>query len=454
MTTRSYIQSYSCLIIIVLLAACGTMPAKPKVSTPTVAHIEVLPSETLNSSPTPLPTFSIPPYIDPAAVPASTPLPASLPKFPMDGYVLFFTRDGDLYFQEGNLSPIKVSHLGVRNNLRAFSRDYQKVVFYQTDGNIYSINTDGTQERIIIPKNWLNSFPSGTQLSVLNFIPNTHLLFFGTILCKDQSSTSLCSITIFLADTATGKIRKLADLGLAQEEYLLPFIPNNVKISPDGKMMAVGTTDGLKIFYMDGRIIRSNVLPYKPSTTYAIFPSLFWLPDSSGLIAALPNTIYHSQHSDDITAYTIWRYIIDSNSSVQIPFDPPVAGSLEVSPDGNWIVYGAISSSEATLYLGNLVDNRVEPFGHDVNKVFSWSPNSKHFIHGWTVVTSFDNPPVYGGAGPYWLDFDHFIYFDLKANNPTIQQDRLLIGEIRGDKIDYYDLGIPYMSFLMIGQKR
>jgi hypothetical protein len=436
------------MISIAFLVSCGTFTPKPTGSIATMSPIE---------SPTAIPTLPIPTSAGPTPLPKPTPLPASLPKFPLDGYILLLTKDSNLYFQDRNLPPVKLAFIEGENHafppyFYMLSDDGQKVVFYQTDRNIYSINTDGSQEGLIIPKTWLNPFKTGTQLGVLNFIHHTHLLFFETLLCKEKSSISLCSTSIFLADADTGKVRNLTDLGLALQNYD-PSIQNNIKFSPDGKMMVVGTMDGLKILALDGKIIRQKILPYKPCTPDDLFPILFWLPDSSGLIVALPNTIYHSDYWGDITAYTIWRYMIESNSSVQIPFKSPVAGSLAVSPDGNWIVYGAISPAESELYLGNLADGNIKTFGNDVRKNFSWSPDSKHFIHGQTVVISFDMPPVNGGGAPMWVDSNHFVYLDVKSVNPAILQDRNLMGEIREDEIRYYDLDIPFYNLVSIRPK-
>lgn len=377
---------------------------------------------------------------------------------------MVFAKDGDLYFQQGNNQPIQLTHGGERPHSAILSDDNRKIVFVRGEAtsviynysNLHSINTDGTQERIVIPNAWLKSINKETLFSVENFIPNTHVLFFGTALCKEKTRMPICSTSIFLADTDTGKIRKLTDLGLVQDFFEDPFISINMDVSPDGKMIAFGTMDGLKIFTLDGKVIRKNVLPFKPSTSEEPLPRLFWLPDSSGLIVALPNKIHSAVHYDpgSIPAYTIWRYTIETNSAVQIPFEPPVAGSPEVSPDGNWIVYGVISPYEPEIYLGDFADGIVKHIGNDLWNNFAWSPDSQRLIHGGTIILSLDKPPVYVGGVPFWsIDSDHFIYFDYKANNPLIQQDRTLIGEIQGDKIHFYDWDIANKSFMVIRPK-
>jgi hypothetical protein len=365
---------------------------------------------------------------------------------------MLFNKDSNLYFQAGNNPPIKLAQ-NEKNPYDPFppelSSDNKKVVFSQDDGNIYSINTDGTTEQIIIPNEWLNSQETGTRIDALKFIPRTHLLFLQTVLCKSKSSASLCSASIFLADADTGKIRNLADLGLVlQNDDLSP----NIVISPDGRMVAVGTLDGVKIFTLDGRIIRNNVLPYKPDSNYGFFSSLFWLPDSSGLIVALPNTNYHDPILGETTAYTIWRYKIDSNSIDQILLDPPpLPIFLQVSPDGKWIVYGNLYPSP--LYLGNLINGHTQVFGADQTPNFYWSPDSKHLIDRDIVFTSFGQPFVDAGVSPEWIDSSHYIYIISPPDNSPPYPERVLIAEIKGNAIVYYESGLLHPSFVTIKPK-
>ena len=82
------------LILIVLLAACGTLPPKQAGRVARTGTSTFTPDP---QTPTALPTSTF----------ALTPSPGPLPLFPLDGYVMVFIKDGDLYFQEGNNSPVK-----------------------------------------------------------------------------------------------------------------------------------------------------------------------------------------------------------------------------------------------------------------------------------------------------------------------------------------------------------
>lgn len=92
-------QSYFLLIFVFLLTAC-TPALTEQTPTPTIASSTTLvqiPTATLIALPvSPVPSAS--PIATPSRtpVPSLTPLPDTLPVFPLDGYVMLFTKDGDL----------------------------------------------------------------------------------------------------------------------------------------------------------------------------------------------------------------------------------------------------------------------------------------------------------------------------------------------------------------------
>lgn len=128
-------------------------------------------------------------------------------------------------------------------------------------------------------------------------------------------------------------------------------------------MLGVGTKEGVTIYTLDGEVTRQNILPFV--SEFEIFLYLFWLPDSSGFVAALPDDLAHVGIWGNTQSYTIWRYSLNDNSAVQISFDPSmIQRYFEVSPDGDWIVYySGIPESPYYLYLGNLTDGNTKGLG-------------------------------------------------------------------------------------------
>ena len=427
---------YFSLVLMLLLAACapGATAAHPTQVGITAASTQ--------AAATAAPTRSPARYVPPTRTP--------LAPFPLDGYVLVFIRDGELYFQDGNNAPIQLAHVGnpsndpnpaegIPWNSPLLSDDNRQVVFSRGDGNLYAINTDGTRERKAISMNWLATLKAGTSIEAVRFVPGNHQLLFETDRCGSIRADPPCSKGIFRANTDTGEITKLADSDLDGQAYGL--IPRNIAVSPDGKLLAIGRTDGVEILTMDGKLIRHGILPFKPSMPDDLFPTLSWLPDSSGLIVALPDTISFPKACDTLPADSVWRYTIAGNTAVQIPLEPaPMMETFEISPDGNSVVYGGYC--QPLLFFGNLVNGTTQVFGKDdSHPAFSWSPDSKHLLVArGLIVTSFGRPLIVATGDAYqWIDRNHFIS----------NKERFLIAELSGDQVFYYDSGFEYGS----GQK-
>ena len=425
MASKSPLLWRSLSALLILLTSCTTAPAESDATA----------KPPITEEPTSVPTFL--PTIDVSQMEPTitsfigTPPTSTLPKFPMDGYVMTFVKEGYLYFQDEENAPVQLAPVDEEAKQSYISDDNQKVVFHGADGNVYSINSDGSQKLVIVSKEWKDSLQAETSIFIEGFVPDSHRLFFRTELCESQEWWTPCSTSLFLADTDTGNFKKLADLGLASQ-----YPPGrNIRISPNGKMIAIGDMEHLDILDMDGNIIRQNILTYKPSTpSRSLFPSLFWLPDSSGLTIAVPD----SKDRDGYLAYSLWRYTIGNKSIVQISFDPAPMyddSTFDVSPDGNWVVYGNLY----VVFLGNLVNEQVKIIEEEQQSSFSWGPDSRYFAFGtglWSI-TSIDNPSVVIETPSLkeWVDSTHYLNYYIEDNEAKVA-----IAEISGDTRRIYDL--------------
>jgi len=373
----------------------------------------------------------------------------SLPLANLDGYVIVFIRDGDLYFQDGKNLPVELTHIGNNWPYIMLSDDNTRVVFTRGDDTLYSINTDGTNEQTIISniKTYLWSpLDPGPNKGILFIIPDTHQLLCEEVQCDTQIFGSPCHTNLFLVDIVTGAIKELADVGLAFQQNSWK---RNIRVSPDGKMLAIGTIDGVDILNTEGKILRKNLLQYKPSTSTTLYPSLFWLNDSSALIAANPDAFYPSLAFDNYPADTLWKYIFSTDTSIRIPLESNVpdngTGMFDVSPDGNWIAYGGIypnnNDADFGVFLANLQTGKARVVGNATTPKYSWSPNSRYFIFTDTSSTlvSVDQPPLIMPTCYFlnWIDGNHFIC-------EIMEEDvyKLRLAMIESGSVNIYDLGI------------
>jgi len=437
------------LLALALTACTSATPIAsftPSIETPTVlsTFTPTAVYQTLESLPAPTPT---------ASLPTQALLPASLPKLPLEGYSTIFLKEEYLYFQDGNNSPIQLAHIGKYTDftqkekgkyLPGLSSDGQKIFFYRYEGSqyhIYSINTDGTKEQAVLQNSWLDSLKKGTKEYILGFVPFSHKLLLLSYLCTPQDKSSPCLVMLFITDADTGKITHLADYDMP---YYYPLYSKNIQISPNGEMIAVGDTNGIDIFTLDGDLIRENILPYKPATKTRN-PMLFWLPDSSELIVALPDRIFNSPAYNNIVAYSVSHYSIQDNTAVQVPLDvPPMASEIEFSPDGKWGIYGGFAAAEPSLYLADLTTGHVQVFAEDGQPSFLWSPDSKHFNYGTALqnISTVENPStiikvLHFGSFIGWVDKNHFIY---SGTDSQTNREKVYMAESDTDILKIYDL--------------
>lgn len=441
------------LLLMLLLSACGGgFSAGTESPVPSSLPANTLPA-TITTTPLPvartaLPTntpsgFTPPPSSAPrTATAAATPLPAILPNFPLNGYVVLFKKDSHLYFQDGEDSPIKLTQIEKESYGYLISDDNEIVVLFREGGidKIYATNIDGDKNVILI--DWSVPYKSGEKIGQLSFLPYTHQLFMETFLCASQEFKTLCFSNISIVDIDNRGINKIASLGLSYQQN---SNNKNVRISPNGEMIAVGTQDGVKI-YSTGGIIRENILPYRPSTLTVPFPYLSWFPDSRSLVIANPDTVYESQAYDNFPGYTLWKYIIDTDTSLKLPLVSPMPGNgwgyFEISPDGQWGIYGGISGSspDDSLFITNLITGDTKNIGKDVQPTFSWSPDSRHFIYTSTSskLGAIHQPTAVQSVCRlhHWIDAYHFTCLNSETNKSP------RIAKITSYGIQVYEFGL------------
>jgi Tol biopolymer transport system component len=461
-------QRYFLIVLLSLLTACGqvtppatetpTIPAPPSVET--LIPLLTFTPETLGS---PLPFPTLPNLPTPTVAPTRTPLPAVLPKFPLDGYVMLFAKDGDLYFQDGENTPIKLTHVG-EEHAAILSDDGKKVVFFQQNyRDIYSINTDGSHEQLLVKDRSLAEYTGRYS----QFVPNTHILLFNTYQCEKQGEITLCATGVSSVDTDTAEIKELAK----PDKVGLYTTLSNYSASPDGKMITVEYPGYIDILDVNGKAIRRNVLPYTPSLpSYGgipLLPSPFWLPDSSGLIVIVPDGVTFVG-GYDVPAYSVWQYDINTTAATRISLTPSlvyipggyVCGEYTVSPDRKWILYlgsedytqSLSGGGDYAFYVRNLQNEQAQRYDIGFCTENSWSPDSEHFLYGNTLNAigkpsiEIKPPNIIG-----WVDGFHFI---LPDGNPKSSEMKVLVAEIREDTVVFFDSGIRFFDLVTIKPKR
>ena len=122
--------------------------------------------------------------------------------------------------------------------------------------------------------------------------------------------------------------------------------------------------------------------------------------------------------------------------------------TFDVSPDGDWIVYGDLY----TVFLGNLVNGQVKAIQDAQQSSFSWGPDSRHFAFGTSLwsISSIDTPSVVIDTPSLkdWVDSTHYLIYYGESNRVKVS-----IAKISGDTRIIYDIEVGEDSGYFISIK-
>jgi hypothetical protein len=296
--------------------------------------------------------------------------------------------------------------------LISFSEAGNKIFYFQgRNQDLYSIHVDGTQEQALLTNSMLltlgSEYDEATKLCEPVLVPRTNFLLVRTCTFYLDMGTIFYQYDLLLVDTITGKVKVLLPPGKGGGSYTP---------SPDGSMLVFVNSGHIHLVGIDGKMIRRDLATYvfgDPYEPYSIGALIYWLPDSSGLILALP--IRTANDPGFPQTYEVCRYSLSTGTVTQINLDPPVMGPtpVRVSPDGNWITY--TNRDEDISYLGDLQDGRTYSYGPA--DLLEWSPDSMHFLY---ISSERNNSGVYlasihepstllFGKGEYFYEFVHWL---------------------------------------------
>ena len=287
------------------------------------------------------------------------------------------------------------------------------------------------------------------KVRALTFVPSTHTLLFNTYLCNPQVAlynASDCTVSIYSVDTDIGAINQLiAGLGGNTMQS------QNFEVSPDGRMLSIANLGHVDIYFLYSHsidIFHQDVILYSHTIPDEYLPHIYWLPDSSGLIAVLATDKYNEPATPPHT-YAVWRYKFDKDLAVQISLNATIVFSsrcsFSISPDKNWIYFMGNEIGDETampsLYLGNLENGHTQAIEWTLNIdcpiPFSirWSPDNSYYAF-WNVSAPVDKTPSNPINGDFlsWIDARHYFYQEINGGAKAIR-----IGEIGGEGIELPD---------------
>jgi hypothetical protein len=410
------------LLFAVLLNSCAD--AKNITFLTPQSTITVESSQTI----TQYPTFAPSPILnDPASAPAA-PFANKTAKLssPYDNVKVAYNDQGWLWvWQKG--SSRAITPVGLYTTL-SFSSDGKKIVFTR-NGELLSINSDGTNEKILINSEDLGIIaPHNPDNSIqLIWIPNTPYLIITTWQEWDITRNSNNDLYLYNFDT---------------EQWKTVFHPGEggrITVSPNGEYIAVVTQEKIILMNSDGSNQHTALTfePYK-FEYYPYFPRPYWSEDSQSLIietqsmnpTLTPDTSHYPPNEPLVKVWLIPiigtpKKILQTTEYYDLYYSPDLSKFVYVTQTrenkpAELHVVNRDGSKDQILYTTTKKD---ENYRHLY--FYNWSPDSKSIIFdelddklAWMDIQngSINTITLKPGEPPYrtsliWLDSSHLVAY-------------------------------------------
>ncbi|HEX9618457.1 MAG TPA: hypothetical protein VGA03_13675 [Anaerolineales bacterium] len=247
--------------------------------------------------------------------------------------------------------------------------------------------------------------PQGLVPFGLNWIPGTERLVYGAFPTYDEGIFIYVPDQVYQVDAGTGRGSVLFPAGTGGE----------LVFAPDGKSLAILRLDSLSLYDLEagGRPAPVDLLYHAIGFgEYYFYPPVWWAPDSSRLLVALPQDREYTPS----VPISLWEVPADGSEPAELAEFTGFAPSFKVSPDLSRLAYwnAPPESNDRELHLANVdgSEDVLYTTGFLVD-LLEWAPDSQRFVY--TTGGSEDARTLLGDicagpveladflAYPYWL---------------------------------------------------
>lgn len=311
--------------------------------------------------------------------------------------------------------------------------DDGELVAFKRDGLVWVIHSDGTDERLLVSSDDLETIEpttSDSRLFVFQFdwIPDTHDLLFNTSF-SGYGVSHRDDLHTINADTLGRKsLRGAGEGGI----YL---------ISPNGKQVAMVTPHEISLMDIDGTNYRS-LLEYSQIDTgseYFEYVDPVWFADSQSLIVDIPPRDYKDNPATALKV--IWHLFVDGSPPVQIS-QVPAKYRYVFSSDFSELAYNELKNNVIQTHIANIdgSEDLIYQPGIDMY-IETWSPDSEYFIlisrySGQYFLARVGDEPMplteTGSQDFLWIDEMYFLYEYKNIHNEACE---MRLGAIRKSSV-------------------
>ncbi len=432
MNRRAFLPVF---ILIVMALACSLAPASTSQDggTPgsdTIATLVALQLTTVAQSTTSSPTT------------AETPV-ASQPSGTGNTLQVVYSQSGNIRLWDG-IGPKQLTASGLDSAPKI--SDDGAVVAFRRNGELWAVNADGTDERVLASAGALAALPhtepgGPLELRLFDFAPHSHDVYFNTTLVSDPFSVPQYDLVKVNADNPVVQPLLNGDQG----GYEFTF-------SPDGTKIALTRSDKINLVNADGSGLKT-VFTFPLVMMYSevsYTPQVVWLPDASGFKTVIPA----SDALGNPAAPTRFMFVpADGSQAAQLAefvAAPAFADRPYISPDGAKVLYAKPQGANLELHVidASTADQMVFWYAADKFGILGWAPDSVHFIYWiddtrrtWLGSLGAQGIPlsdVSFASNVTWLDAKRYLFMnETELRIRTLGQPSILIEAGVGDGFDF-----------------
>ena len=379
------IHIFSICLIAFLLAACCS-----------ASQVTQTPAES-TAPPSQPPAVIIPSQAIPTADPAQLPLAEPA------GLKVAFVLEGNIWFWSETTPAVQLTTDGEAGWMR-LSDDGQLIVFTRGQ-SLWAMNRDGSNVRPLVD---VQAHTGRTMLAQLEFQPNSHIVYFSTLeSIQGQVGSDLHRVD---ADAATPSAQTV----LLKDGGRFTF-------SPDGRLLALATTERISILRFDttGLIVSLTYPKVNTSADWAFYPQVVWLDNSTGFYTVIPGAeLGQKARFLYVSADAAFSAQLAEFAIADLRISQPV-----IAPNGSKVAYMTATGEAFDIHVidASTADVLIGTYPHSPQYgLWAWSPDSERFTY-WTedpsrlLIAGVTNPPVpiLEIAAPYsltWVDPNRFLY--------------------------------------------
>lgn len=290
---------------------------------------------------------------------------------PAGSMLITYASGGNIYLWQGGAAR-QLTFSG-RDDRPRISQDGQ-VLAFERDGELLAVNADGSGERVLVSRAYLETFRTPDLLAInvsqFAFVPGTRDLFFDLVGETEAYPALYYDIHKVNADApAPAQLNKPGEGG-------------RWTFSPDGQWVAIAAPQQINLMRVDGSEFR-QALSYPMVSTYSewfYLPEVVWLETSAGFYTVIPAPAILENPTEPARFY----YVPLGGGPARLAefvTAPVWEGFPYIAPNGAQVLYLRRVGDNAELHVidASTADRLV--ISAPTLGLLGWNPNSREFVY-------------------------------------------------------------------------